>query len=71
MGKDKSNNGPMDSLHRWIAQQQQLVETMVQVEAIIRILEKKGIADQDELLAEVKKIRIDLHNNFRRNNWEN
>ena len=62
---------PNKSFNRWIAQQEHLVETMVQVEAIIRILEKKGITDQEELLEDVKKIRMDLGNSIRRKSWEN
>ncbi len=71
MGKDKQNNDPYDSFYRWKGQQEQLISTMVQVEAIIRILERKGIADMDEMLEEVKKVRLDLDNRDRRNSWEN
>ncbi len=39
-----------------VSNQELLVSNMLEIQALIRILERKGITNQDEILEEVKKI---------------
>ena len=44
---------------------------MLQIEAIARILEKKGIATQDDILEEVKKFKVEMEDKIKRMSKEN
>lgn len=43
-----------------VSYEELIVSNVIQLEAIINILEKKGIASKDEILEEVKKVKRDL-----------
>ena len=51
--------------------QELLVDTMVKIEAVVQILQSKGITDQEELKEMTERIRKDLDGKIRRNSWEN
>ena len=40
-----------------VSNQELLVSNMLEIQALIRILEKKGITNQDEILGEVQKLK--------------
>lgn len=37
-----------------------IVSNLIQIEAIIRILERKGITNSDEIIAEVKALKAEM-----------
>ena len=41
---------------KFVSNEELLVSNMLEIQALIRILEKKGITNQDEILEEVKKL---------------
>ena len=50
-----------------------LVSNMLEIQALIRILEKKGITNQDEILDLGKKLQVEMEENIRgvgRENWD-
>ena len=55
-----------------ISNQELLVSNMLEIQALIRILEKKGITNQDEILEEVKKLKVEMEEKIKkmgRENW--
>jgi len=44
---------------------------MLQIEGIVRLLIKKGIATEDELLEEVKKLKMEMAEKIKRMSKEN
>lgn len=42
-----------------------LVSNMLEIQALIRILEKKGITNQDEILDLGKKLQVEMEENIR------
>ena len=54
-----------------ISDQELLVSNMLEIQALIRILEKKGITNQKEILEEVKKLKIEMENEMKRMSKEN
>ncbi len=42
-----------------ISNQELLVSNMLEIQALIRILERKGITNYDEILEEVKKLQVE------------
>jgi len=51
-----------------ISNQELLVSNMLEIQAIIRILKRKGITDENEILEEVKKLKAEMEEKFKR--WE-
>jgi len=48
-----------------------VVSNMLEIQAIIRILERRGITTEAEILTEIKTIRDEMSNNLRRMQREN
>lgn len=44
-----------------------IVSNMIQIEAIINVLERKNIASKDEILDEVKNINTEMQNKIKNN----
>ncbi len=61
MSKDK----PMVSIEELV------LSTMLEVQALIKILEKKGLISQDEILAEVEVLKKGMEEKIRRMRREN
>ena len=43
-----------------------LVSNMLEIQALIRILEKKGITSQDEIFDEVKKFQVEMEDKIKK-----
>ena len=54
-----------------ISNQELLVSNMLEIQALIRILERKGITNQDEILEEVKKLQAEMEEKVKRMGREN
>ena len=54
-----------------VSDQELLLSNMLEIQALIRILEKKGITNQEEILEEVKKLKIEMENEMKRMSKEN
>ena len=59
-------------MEREISSNQDLIITnMLSIEAIIAILEKKGIANREEIIDEIKKARVELAGTVKKMGREN
>ena len=54
-----------------ISNQELLVSNMLEIQALIRILKRKGITDEDEILEEVKKLQVEMEEKVKRISKEN
>jgi len=54
-----------------ISNQELLVSNMLEIQALIRILERKGITNQDEILEEVKKLQVEMEEKIKKMSREN
>ena len=54
-----------------VSNQELLLSNMLEIQALIRILEKKGITNQKEILEEVKKLKIEMENEMKRMSKKN
>ncbi len=54
-----------------ISNQELLVSNMLEIQAIIRILKRKGITDENEILEEVKKLQVEMENKIKKMGREN
>jgi len=54
-----------------ISNQELSVSNMLEIQALIRIPQKKGITTEDEILEEVKKIKVELDEKIRKMEREN
>ena len=54
-----------------ISNQELLVSNMLEIQALIRILERKGITNKVEILDEVKKLQVEMEEKVRRMGREN
>jgi len=54
-----------------VSNQELLVSNMLEIQALIRILERKGITDKDEILNEVKILKAELEEQVRKSGLEN
>ncbi len=54
-----------------ISNQELLVSNMLEIQAIIRILKRKGITDEDEILDEVKKLKVEMEEKVKKMGREN
>ena len=54
-----------------ISNQELLVSNMLEIQALIRILERKGITNQDEILEEVKKLQTEMEEKIKKMGREN
>ena len=51
--------------------QELLVSNMLEIQALIRILERKGITNKDEILEEVKKLQVEMEEKIKKIGREN
>ena len=54
-----------------ISNQELLVSNMLEIQAIIRILKRKGITDENEILDEVKKLQVEMEAKVKKMGKEN
>ena len=54
-----------------ISNQELLVSNMLEIQALIRILKRKGITDENEILEEVKKLQVEMEAKIIRMGKEN
>jgi len=54
-----------------VSNQELLVSNMLEIQALIRILERKGITTKDEILAEVKLFKTKMEEKIRKSGREN
>ena len=54
-----------------ISNQELLVSNMLEIQALIRILEKKGITNEGEILEEVKKLKAEMEEKIKKMGREN
>ena len=54
-----------------VSNQELLVSNMLEIQALIRILEKKGITNQYEILEEVKTLQIEMEEKIKKMGREN
>ena len=69
MEDDKSKyQGNSNSI---VSNEEIIVSNMLQIEAIVRVLEQKNIATADEILDEVKKLKVEMEERIKKNSREN
>ncbi len=51
--------------------QELLVSNMLEIQALIRILERKGITNKDEILEKVKKLQVEMEEKVKKMGREN
>ena len=54
-----------------ISNQELLVSNMLEIQALIRILNKKGITAEDEILEEVKALKVEMEEKIKKMSKEN
>ncbi len=48
-----------------------LISNMLEIQAIIRILKRKGITNEDEILEEIKKLKVEMEEKLKQMSTEN
>jgi hypothetical protein len=54
-----------------VTDQELLVSNMLEIQALIRILTKRGITNQDEVLEEVKELQLEVNEKVKKMGKEN
>jgi len=54
-----------------ISNQELIYSNMLEIQALIRILKRKGITDEDEILEEVKKLKVEMEEKIKKMGREN
>ena len=54
-----------------VSNQELIFSNMLEIQALIRILERKGITDEDEILEEVKKLKVEMEEKVKKMGREN
>jgi len=54
-----------------ISNQELLVSNMLEIQAVIRILTRRGITSEDEILEEVKKLQVAMEEKIKKMGKEN
>lgn len=54
-----------------VSNEELILSNMLEIQALIRILERKGITTQSEILEEVVKLKVDLEEQVKRNQHTN
>ena len=57
--------------NRLVSNEELIFSNMLEIQAIIRILKRKGITDEDEILEEVKKLKAEMEEKVRNSGREN
>jgi len=66
-----NRNNKENNMSEIISNQELLVSNMLEIQAIIRILNRKGITDEDEILEEVKKLKVEMEEKVKKMGREN
>jgi len=61
----------MSHQNKIVSNEELLVSNMLEIQALIRILERKGITNQDDILEEVKKLKAEMEEKIKRSGREN
>jgi len=61
----------MSEQNKIVSNEELIVSNMLEIQALIRILTKKGITDEDEILTEVKKLQVEMEEKIRKSGREN
>ncbi len=56
---------------KFVSNEELLVSNMLEIQALIRILERKVITNKDEILAEVKKLQVEMEEKIKKMGREN
>lgn len=69
----KIQGTPMNKLNKsgYVNWEELITSNMLQLEAIVNILERKNIADRDEILEEVKKLKAEMEQRIQQNKNRN
>ena len=59
------------SKNQIISNEDLIVSNMLEIQALIRILKKKGITTEDEILEEVKALKVQMEEKIRKMGREN
>jgi hypothetical protein len=59
------------SKNKIISNEELIVSNMLEIQALIRILKKKGITTEDEILEEVKALKIEMEKKIKKMGREN
>ena len=57
---------------KFVSNEELIFSNMLEIQAIIRILKRKGITDENETLEEVKKLKVEMEDKIKkmgRENW--
>ena len=57
--------------NRLVSNEELIFSNMLEIQAIIRILKRKGITDEDEILEEVKKLKAEMEEKIKKSGREN
>ena len=61
----------MPDKNQLISNDEILISNMLEIEAIIQILERKGITTKDEIMEEIKKLPVEMDEKIRKMSKEN
>ncbi len=56
---------------KFVSNEELLVSNMLEIQALIRILKRKGITDEAEILEEVKKLKVEMEEKIKKMGREN
>jgi hypothetical protein len=54
-----------------VSNKELIVSNMLEIQSIIRILKRKGITTEDEILEEIKKLKVEMDEKIRKIGKEN
>lgn len=57
--------------NRLVSNEELIFSNMLEIQAIIRILKRNGITDEDEILEEVKKLKAEMEEKIKKSGGEN
>jgi len=69
--KEKKEKVKVYKMSEIISNQELLVSNMLEIQAIIRILKRKGITDENEILEEVKLLKVEMEEKIKKMGREN
>ena len=61
----------MPGKNQLVSKDEILISNMLEIEAIIQILERKGITTKDEIMEEIKKLQVEMDEKIKRMSKEN
>jgi hypothetical protein len=61
----------MQNTNQIVSNEELILSNMLEIQAIIRILERRGITTEGEILEEVKKLKIEMEERIKNNSKTN